>query len=170
MGYFEWLISKVCSTDFEYFMYRLLLEYLYNEPFRWTIFMDQNRAADGLELRAIYTDVTGKPCGKGGTCSVLEVLIALAIRCDQDLMYDRDIGSRAGEWFWQMISNMGLYYDDDIHFREEDAREALDRFMDRTYDRDGYGGPFYVENSPTDMRLLELWEQLNLYIEENYWR
>ena len=41
-------------------------------------------------------------------CSVLEMMIALSMRCEEQIMDDPDIGNRTGQWFWDMIDNLGL--------------------------------------------------------------
>lgn len=41
-------------------------------------------------------------------CSVLEMIIALAIRLEEHIMDDPDIGNRTGQWFWDMIVSLGL--------------------------------------------------------------
>ena len=37
------------------------------------------------------------------TCSVLEMMIALAIRCEEHIMDDPDVGNRTGQWFWKDV-------------------------------------------------------------------
>ena len=110
----------------------------------------------------------GTLCEKQGPCSVLEMLIALAIGCENYIMYDPDEGDRTDIWFWGMIENLGLDALDDWAFNYEEFNAIIRRFLDRKYDKDGYGGPFFIENFERDMRKLELWYQLNYYLKSRF--
>ena len=129
---------------------------------------DENRAADGLDLRELYEQETGLICEKEGDCSILEMLGALALKCENDLMYDPDEGNRVSVWFWDMIDNMGLTSLDDWHWDLGEFDLILWRLNNRAYERDGYGGPFYIEGITYDMRKMELWYQLNYYVRSKY--
>ena len=77
--YFEWLYEFVCGERFaKEFSFRKLLVYLHSREFTYTLNMDSNRAQDGIDLRErYYGDSTIK-----GPCSVLEMMLALSIRCE----------------------------------------------------------------------------------------
>lgn len=136
--------------------------------FRWSVRGDKNRASDGLDLRADYYDVSGDYADKDGPCSILEMMIALAKRCENELMYDPEKGDRTELWFWIMIDNLGLENMDDYAYDEEYCDFVLNRFLDREYESDGYNGPFFIHGFDKDMRKLELWYQLNFYLENNF--
>ena len=123
---------------------------------------------DGLELRADYQDESGDEADKTGPCSILEMMIALAMRCENELMYDPDKGDRTELWFWIMIENLGLENMDDYGYDEEYCDYVLERFLNREYESDGYNGPFFVHGFDKDMRELELWYQLNFYLGSNF--
>src|SRR5690606_2330305 len=121
--YFEWMYQLVCNERYpKRLSYRKLLTHLHDIEFTYIIEMDGNRAEDGIDLRyrfgyerqydnaMIATYLDDRPC------SVLEMLIALAIRCEEHIMDDPDIGNRTGQWFWNMISNLGLSSLDDTRF------------------------------------------------------
>lgn len=148
--------------------YQKLLLALYQEEFKYFIDNDENRADDGERLRTIYEDETGLWCNNYRACSVLEMLGALAVRCENEIMYDPDEGNRTGVWFWEMITNLGLDRMDDWHFDEDKFRSIMHKLNDRTYCKDGYGGPFYIAGFDLDMRKIELWYQLNYYIRSKY--
>lgn len=170
MTYHEWLLSKVCFQPNEQNDYQQLLDYLDERIFTWTIDRDENRAFDGIALRRQYERETNEQCERlNNWCSVLEMMVALAVRCEESIMYDPELPCRTNEWFWSMICSLGLYFDDDWHYSVRHARAAVDRFLDRTYEPDGYGGPFYVEGCSVDMRKEEIWYQLNYWLEQNYY-
>ena len=113
--YFEWMCQLVCNERYSRRLsYQKLLRHLHNIDFQYMLPMDGNRAEDGIDLRyrfgyekeyeglmiASYLD--NRPC------SVLEMLIALAFRCEEHIMTDPDIGNRMGQWFWNMIVSLGL--------------------------------------------------------------
>lgn len=168
MGYLDWLVSIISSDDYNEYSYQKLLTELYDTEFVWTVKNDDNRALDGLGFRDAYEDETGETCEKDGECSVLEMLVALAYRCENEIMWDPDEGNRTGVWFWEMITNLGLDRLDDWHFDGDVFIEIMRRFLNREYCKDGYGGPFYIEGFALDMRKIELWYQLNYYLQSKF--
>lgn len=167
--YFLWLYNVMCGGRYaEDISYHELFVHLHNTPFRYSLLMDENRANDGLELRHRFSyecqDIENAEMYIQGPCSVLEMMVALAIRCEEDIMDDPSKGNRIQQWFWLMINNLrlGSMYNDRYDRRYVD--EVLDRFLDRGYESDGRGGLFLVRNCPYDLRDMEIWQQLCLYI------
>lgn len=162
--YFEWLCGWVCNRRFpETISYTKLLRCLHETEFIYSIKRDGNRAEDGELLRDRYDGFTDSTL----PCSVLEMMIALSIRCE-DLMDDTQVGNRTGQWFWNMIVNLRLGGMDDEHFDFEYVCEVIDRFLKREYEPDGRGGLFAVPGS-TDMRDVEIWFQLLWYLDYVEW-
>ena len=160
--YFQWLIKRVYDKrNSRHNSYMRLLEFLHKWIFVWTVGLDANRAADGLELRTRCEEETGFDCHFDIPCSVLEMMVALAVRCEDQLMWDPDRGDRAGLWFWTMIVNLGLGGMTDEFFDEEYAGFAVRRFLNREYDAYGNGGLFIVKNPMEDMREVDIWQQMN---------
>lgn len=164
MSYLDWLMFIVCQNNIERESYQKLFKALLESEFTPIVENDQNRASDGLKLRLIYENELEEPCVMFGPCSVLEMLIALSIRCESDIMYDPDEGDRTHVWFWEMLDNMNLSRLDDWSFSQATVDSAVWRLNQRAYGSDGYGGPFYIVGFPKDMRKIELWYQLNYYI------
>ena len=109
--YFDWMYDMVCERRFYGDnSYWDLLNRLHNTPFRYILSMDENRASNGIELRwrfAVRCGFSDVPDELRGPCSVLEMLIALAMDCE-DWMDDASYGDRTSQWFWGMITNLGL--------------------------------------------------------------
>ena len=170
--YFEWLYYLVCDKRFsEQNSYRKLFEHLHNTEFVYFISMDDNRAKGGIDLRYRFGCSIGyKDISEylDGPCSVLEMMIALAIRCEEQIMDDPAYGDRTGQWFWGMIVNLGLGAMTDNRYDEKRVDDILDRFLSRTYEPDGKGGLFTVRNCDVDMRKVEIWKQLLLYLDSLY--
>ena len=99
-------------------------------------------------------------------CSVLEMMTALAVRCEEHIMTDPDVGNRTGQWFWQMITNLGLGDMTDSKFDRKYVDLVIQRFLDRTYEPDGKGGLFTIEHCPYDLRTVEIWYQLCWYLDK----
>lgn len=171
--YFDWMYGIACQNRYSRkASYKMLLSYLNCIPFSYTVLMDRNRAADGVDLRyrfgyeqgyedpmiASYLD--DKPC------SVLEMMVALAIRCEEHIMEDSDIGDRTGKWFWYMISSLGLSDMDDDQIDYIRVDRIIRKFLNREYTKDGKGGLFYVKNCKIDMRTTEVWYQMFQYLEK----
>ena len=143
------------------------MNYLYSIPFRWSVENDENRAADGIKLRDDILH-NSRMSNELGPCRVLEMLIALAVRCENDIMHEKNQGDRTGVWFWTMIENLGLAGMDDYCFDDYLVRRSISKFLDRRYDRDGYGSIFYVTKRREDMRGVELWYQMCWFLVEQY--
>lgn len=165
--YFEWMVDMVCGFRYsKEISNRKLLMHLHTTVFEYTIPMDANRADDGIQLRrryCLYHDAD-RSCLNIGECTVLEMMIALAIRCEEEIMDDPEMGNRTAQWFWTMIANLGLGgITDDVYDREY-VDDVLKRFMDMEYEPDGRGGLFRIRNCPYDLRDVEIWRQLMWYL------
>lgn len=168
--YFEWMYGIVCDNRYaKQISYRKLLMLLHSIEFTYSIRRDINRAKDGESLRRRFSlslDLHDTPACLDGPCSVLEMMLALAIRCEENIMDDTAVGDRTGQWFWGMIVNMGLGSMTDARFDKQYAEDIIFRFLDRDYDRDGKGGLFTVRHRDCDMRDIEIWRQLCYYLDE----
>ena len=168
-AYFQWMYRLVCRKKASY---RNLLKHLYKTDFYEIIPMDSNRAADGIDLRYRFGDECSYDMPMIASylddrpCSVLEMMIALAIRCEEHIMEDSDVGDRTSQWFWDMIASLGLRNMTDSRYNEDYVDEVLCTFLEREYERTGKGGLFTVSNCPTDLRSLEIWYQMCWYLDE----
>jgi hypothetical protein len=100
-----------------------------------------------------------------GPCSVLEMMIALAIRCEENIMDDPLIGDRTRQWFWSMISSLGLSGMTDTRFDNKSVDRVLETFLDRDYKPNGEGGLFTIKRCEKDLRKVEIWYQLLWYLD-----
>lgn len=167
--YFEWLWNFTKCRGHS--QNRKIITLLHNIEFRYSIAMDANREEDGIDLRYRFITEVGIPRNYqevygylDGPCSVLEMMIALAIRCEESIMDDPDIGDRTSEWFWLMMKNLGLDYMSDRKFDRDIAEEKISIFLDRRYKRNGEGGLFVV-NGRRDLRKVEIWYQMCWYLD-----
>ena len=164
--YFKWLISYVNPDS-----YLSLMKKMFDTDFTWTIYMDKNRAIDGLDLRTIFSNETGLPCSKifedKPVVSVLEVLVGLARRIENDIMYGYSEEDQTSRWFWIMMENLGLELYSDELFDEIAVEDVIARFLDHRYSRNGYGSIFWTEGN-RDFRRTELWYQTSTYFNEHY--
>lgn len=167
--YFEWLWNFTKCRGHS--QNRKIITLLHNIEFRYSIPMDANREEDGIDLRYRFMTEVGIPKNYqevyaylDGPCSVLEMMIALAIRCEESIMDDPDIGDRTSEWFWLMMKNLGLDYMSDRKFDRDIAEEKISIFLDRKYKRNGEGGLFVV-NGRRDLRKVEIWYQMCWYLD-----
>lgn len=162
--YFEWMFDLVCEGRYARgISFRKLLRYLHDVEFTYIIPNDSNRAEDGIDLRRRFSYET-YILGRDDPCSVLEMLIALSIRCEESIMDDPRIGDRTSQWFWRMITNLGLSSMTDDRFDERIVDNVIDRFLNREYEPDGRGGLFTVRYCDYDLRDVEIWIQLGWYL------
>lgn len=169
-AYFKWLFDLVCGKRYaKNVSYRKLLKHLHNTEFRYLLEHDGDRAKDGVDLRYRFAldkgydddwvrDVIDEPC------TVLELMVSLAIDCEETIMDNSEVGDRTGQWFWGMVVNLGLGSMIDSRYDAYVVDDILDRFMDREYDRDGKGGLFTVKNCRYDLRNVEIWFQACWYL------
>lgn len=168
--YFEWLVELVQGNGYDReFSYRRLLAFLHDTPFRWTIPMDENRAANGVALRDRFGYSNGceyeAEIYLDEPCSVLEMMVALAVHCEESIMDDPNIGDRTAQWFWNMVVNLGLGSMSDVSFDSHKAKTHIDRFLNRQYEPDGRGGLFRIRDCPYDLRAVEIWHQFCWYLD-----
>lgn len=164
--YYDWLCSFVRFDN----VHECLFEALYQKEFTYILVMDGNRAEDGIDLRyrfgrdcgysinLIYTTFVNKPC------SVLEMMVALCVRCENSIMHNELYGDRTNYWFRNMIDSLGLYSMTDNAFNPRMVDDILDRFLYRQYDTNGRGSLFTINNLNLDLRSLEIWTQMNWYL------
>lgn len=165
--YYHWLVGLL-NDEWISGVYQKLLMRLSETEFTWTVAYDSNRASDGLYLRRLYLRETGELQHDDAPCSVLEMLVALCRRCEDELMYDPDLGDRTGHWFWIIMENLGLDIYDDYGFDCDAVDTIVERFLTRDYEKNGFGGAFPCVHNVCDFRDKDLWWQLNVYLEENF--
>lgn len=179
--YFDWLCDIVHANDPQDSFIELM-RVLFETDFYWVIDNDINRAEDGKHLRgyfenqSLYSDysiIYDKPC------SVLEMLIALSIRIDEEVMWNPSKGNRAVTWFWEMLENLEIADIDDYSFCDPKNRyqieKVLEKFLSRNYDKDGFGCLFppnscYTCRSKVSQKVsqVEIWYQMMDYMMSKY--
>jgi len=167
--YFNWLSDMVCEHRFSSkISYQRLLTRLHNIEFRYSIPIDENRALDGIGLRHRFAYEYGvdetTEAYLCGPCSVLEMMVGLALRCEESIMDDPHMGNRLGQWFWAMVTNLGLGGMSDERFDQWYVDETIERFLRRDYEPDGRGGLFTIRNCGRDLRNVEIWAQMCWYL------
>lgn len=151
--------------------YTKLMDQLINSPFEAVLERDLNRISDGEDLRSCFLMENGL----NGTfynhpVSVLEVLIALAVRVDGEYLGNPN-DPRPDVFFWEMICNLGLDKFDDKKYDPRAVFEILDVWISRKFDKNGVGSPFPVgknihniHKNIHDQRKIEIWMQVTAYI------
>lgn len=167
--YFEWLVNLVSEQRFAKPVYQKLLMRLHSTEFRYSLRRDRDRADDGVEMRYRFAvchryDIPSTMADLDGPCTILEMMIALAIRCEEQIADDTRYGDRMTQWFWNMIVNLGLGPMTDSMYDDEYVGVTLQRFLTRDYEPDGRGGLFRLRNCEDDLRKVEIWRQALWYL------
>ena len=168
MDYFEWLLDKI-GVDPAKNDHIQGLKWLFSTDFEWSHKLDANRAADGVDLRATfayecgyrYPEVRNALLDK--PCSWLEMMVGLAMRCEDSIMGTDEFGDRTPHWFNVMIDSLGLYLD-----CSEDDEEILKKCASRQYKQDGEGGLWWVKGTKKNLRRMQIWDQMCEYLNTNY--
>lgn len=168
--YFHWLCEMVDakgSDDSYSGLMRQLYDVYFSKQTAKLVGLDCNRIEDGKELREKFKDDSSYlnyDC-LNGPCSILELMIALAFKIADLLDDDPE------HWFWEMIKNLGLEGMNDSTYymigSYDKVDEILNTFLNRKYDKDGFGGLFPLQNPEKDQRKVEIWYQMNAYLIEN---
>lgn len=164
--YCYWLTNQLRKTRTTE-TYKDLSHILFFTEFTSRIPMDDNRMADGMDLRTEFCYERGFVPTKLqslGPCSFLEMLVGLSRR----LAFVA--GGDPSEWAWQLLGNLKLQKLSDP-LSEREARKVhriLETVNQRKYEPDGTGGFFPLAWPEEDQREIELWYQLNAYAEETH--
>lgn len=163
-AYFLWLAQQVAHVE----GYWQFLRQLHSKEFVWVVANDDNRVMDGVDIRYEFCAVHGvdpqnhRDWAELG-CSVFEMLVGLSRRC----AFEAD--GTPDAWFWQMVNNLPLPpCQDEFRGPETPAiiNDVLDALIWRTYQPNGVGGLFPLQDPEFDQRNVELWYQLNAYLIE----
>lgn len=167
--YFLWLADHV---DFNYGKnngktYVDLAGQLHTKEFVWIVANDDNRLEDAQALRHLFISESG--ITKYGNfldndppLSVLEVIVGLADRC---AFTD---GGNPRQWAWRLIDNLDLNkMSDPMSTRDQEVvDDILETLIYRQYEMDGSGGFFPLKHPEENQKNVEIWYQMNSYIEE----
>jgi hypothetical protein len=174
--YLRWLAPQVRDThDDRVNPYGDLLRIMFEKEFVWQVAYDDNRRADGLDLRVEFchqADIYPQVKREFGAfldqdhpnppCSFLEVLIGLSRR----LAFNA--GGFAEGWAWRLVENLELHRMRDPLGRRNvrKVHDILDACIWRTYEPNGQGGFFPLAWPEEDQRQVELWYQMAAFISE----
>ena len=168
--YFDWMVHLVSIESIDISKYSKLLKELHRYEFTYIIPMDNNRYQDGINLRYRFLylhDLTDfQYLFDPYPCSVLEMMVALALKCEENILSDPDYGDRTAWWFWDMVHSLGLSDMTNDIWDEKYVDQVIERFLERKYKRNGDGGLFIVRRKDIDMRKEEIWYQLCWHINE----
>lgn len=167
--YLIWLYARIGSVDETRRdkTYWSLLGKLFTREFVWLVPNDDNRVEDGRYMRYEFLEemkLTGQVDQNwmGAGCSVLEMLMGVASR----LSFEADRAPT--HWFWELLTNLGLSGFHDMAFNDRRVDAIIDKLIWRTYKFNGQGGLFPLRQSDEDQREIEIWYQMNLYLQEQH--
>lgn len=167
--YLNWLYSQVGSVKSRNKArnHWNLLRQMYRTEFIWLIPNDDNRVADGKDLRYEFLAECGvdevDPDWLDLGCSFLEMLIGLSRR----LSFETEGEPRI--WFWHLIETLDLEQYNDAYYDKMAERKidaAMNNVIWRTYSPSGKGGLFPLNHPDRDQREVEIWYQLSAYLME----
>ena len=169
--YYSWVCSLAFPNEGERFKYSKLLDYLYNRRFDYSIPLDENRYSDGIDLRYRFGyeySINHEDIGLAfdcRECSILEMMVALSLRCEEHIMSNDIVGNRIGFWFAGMLDNLQISGSTDDNYDEKWVEYRIDCLLNHNYEPNGEGGLFTVDNPRKDMRETEIWYQMCWYLD-----
>lgn len=170
--YLEWLKHFVMQGSQSASKYKDFFNLLHEIEFTYCLPMDENREQDGINLRARFLYEHNYKEENlyylENPCSVLEMMVALTLRCEENLAWDPyECGDRTGVWFWKMVSNIGLIgHIEGNNFDSVFVNDKISKCLERNYQPNGRGGFFIVQKAPKDMRDVDIWTQANWYLDK----
>lgn len=193
-SYFNYLLAIITDQNHDALNeYEKLCTLLHNTPYVVMNPMDENRVRDVDALRDKWLDnarvkdehlrMEYAKDINNDSVSMLEMLIALAIRVNDYILADPTKPELPANLFWNFIDNLVEYgsfgtkyhtaaeiLKDDTwcDFASDTMAACLNRVNTRTYHSDGTGGLFPLRNPKINQRKEELWTCCVAYINENY--
>lgn len=169
--YFDWMSSLAIPDRDRRERYSDLLYTLNETKFYFTIPLDENRYIDGIQLRNRFAYEMDIPSDyvcdvlNNRECSMLEMMVALALRGEEHIMKNPDIGNQLSCWFEEMIKSLKLDEMTNDNFDPDWVRYRMDALLNHEYEPDGSGGLFTIKNPRRDLRKVEIWYQMCWYLD-----
>ena len=195
--YIDWLefVVGIDTSGGPFETYTKLFNALFDVEYYSFYPRDENRGYDGMSLRETYfadkfanensvmMDGNGDideeleganvdiQCARFGTCRFIEFMIGMAKRMSYEI-FSAESENSIGRCFFELLRNIGLDVYTDAVFDAAGGliacKNVAGDILDHRYDADGNGCFFPLHKTETDMRKLEFWDQLNVYLNENY--
>lgn len=165
--YFDWLKWHIEPLT-EAGDHDLLFHRLHQKGYYALLPDDENRLADGVELRNEYGErVNAEKLVIDTAPSVFEVMISLAKK--MNYIYSPLYKDSLVECFTMMLTNAGLMpFTNERYFElggDIEVDRIIDRILNREYPKDGKGNFFYTgSETKEDQRNISMWYQMNHYI------
>ena len=176
--YFAWLIKKV-ANDRVFPRYKKLFKTLFYTRFRYEDMkpFDNERAKDGKSMRYLFErkmddylhGVTGREFIEleDSPVNMLEMMVALSVRIEDSIMGSESEGDRTAQWFWEMITNLGVGYMSDAQFNQNEFDRCVQNFFAYTYDPNGKGCMFRSDRfSMREMADKDIWYQMQAHLND----
>lgn len=178
--YMKWLVHQIDNVpNVRWSDYSLLLDELHRTTFIWLedtpeLAMDANRAKDGLYLRELFEYDTGYDISTyyneiGKDCSVLEMMIGLSLRIENQIMGEGE--NLYGRWFWYMIKNIRLARMTDWAYNEQKVRSILRDLLYRNVTKKVKTFFFNCHSSEKTVTFwagMQIWDQMSFWINEKF--
>lgn len=130
---------------------------------------------DGIDLRYRFAYEKGYTneqvslaLNQNRSCSMLEMMVALALRGDEHILYDYETGGKTDYIFKVMLESLDLINETNDRIDDRYVDYRIDALLNREYDFNGKGGLFTVDNPRQDMRHVDIWYQMNWYLQKLY--
>lgn len=167
--YQNWLVHRMNVVPHK--NYGMLLRELYRWEFWSDVPYDEDRGADGIALRGVWADEVGyRGVVNFGPPRILETFVGIALRIEDKIFG----GPLADEWdykriFWDLINNLGLTDFDEILSASdyEKVGTLLENFLKKV-SRDTFPNIFRFSVTPKNLRKMNIWTQMGLYIAEKW--
>lgn len=168
--YIQWLVDQVNVIEGK--NYGMLLRELYRVEFYSILKYDEDRGSDGMALRDVWArEIEFSGDTAFGPPRVLEVIIGISIRIEKQIFG----GPWADVWdypaiFWDLIINLGLVEYDGV-LTAQDYKEVvtvLECFLSKASHCYTFNNIFTFFVTPKNLRKLNLWSQMHLYIREKW--
>ena len=157
--YFGWMAQVAISDYRRRDDYLMLLEHLDNINFTYSIPFDENRFNDDQDLRYRFgyeNNIAGYDIDemsfRKGPCSILEMMVALSLKCEENFMSDPAYGNRISNWFFEMLQSLKLDGMTNDRYDEKWIDYRIYVFLNHIYEP----GLFTIPNIAKDLRDVDI--------------
>jgi len=162
-SYFTWMYNLAFGNHPNY---KMLFNTLNNIEFTYIHPYDENRLEDGVSLRYDFCYRNNLPYDVADSyfdnkhCSVLEMMLALAIRCEDHFVSNPIF--TVERLFFDMLKSLGIHTMTDRVYDRTKVISSINTFLNREYEPNGKGGLFTIDTDK-DLRKEEIWYQMCWY-------
>ena len=183
LAYYQWLLNRIAIPNPKQYGYQRLFAQLLATPFYSSLQEDTLRIEEALYLRRSFARTFEHGLSEEekrsyyealGPVSVFEIMAIMVEKMSYQLAGNKLADPSPAALFLEILDNAGFCFltdecfEDDPESAQIELASTVRIILERDYDVSGNGGFFPLDVPVTDMRELDLKQQMELYLVEKY--